>query len=455
MYIIIFGVSKLSAHIARILSQESHGVFLVDSDQNKLDQVSSDLDVSVLHELENPWMILQRLAPLKADAILALTENDEQNLTICKIAKQLDYPTTIAMIHNENYVNATKLNFNEIFSVDYFICPSLLTSQEIFKHIATPRSAGTENFAHGAIYMHTLTVPENWEHVEKRIMQIKFPRGLILGLIRRCHYDENHFPTEKEIIFPHGKDVLKAHDEVTFIGKPDAINMLNSFFNIHYRPVKSVVLVGGSKVAVNLAHILQERNIETILIEKKEEKSKWLASILPKTTIIHQDGCNFQYLKMEQIGKMDAMVACTYHDEINILATTLAKKLGCERTIASIGDVQISGILEQVQIDHYVSPREAMANRILSIIQKNKILAVSSLYENQAKVLELKVSAQSPLAGIPIFELGMYLPNDFLIAAIQNRGRIMIADGNKIMCPGDTVIVITHPQHYIAIQKLF
>lgn len=191
MYIIIFGVSNLSAHIAKILSQESHGVFLVDSDQTKLDRVSSDLDVSVLHELENPWVVLQRLAPLKADAILALTEYDEQNLTICKIAKQLNYPTTIALIHNENYVNATKLNFNEIFSVDYFICPSLLTSQEIFKHIATPRSAGTENFAHGAIYMHTLTVPSNWEQLGKKIMHIKFPKGLILGLIRRFRASSN------------------------------------------------------------------------------------------------------------------------------------------------------------------------------------------------------------------------------------------------------------------------
>lgn len=455
MYIIIFGVNTLSAHIASILSLESHGVFLVDSDQNKLDAISADLDVSVLHELENPWLVLERLAPMKPDAVLALTDNDEQNLSICKIAKNLGYPTTISLIHNENYVNATQLNFNEIFSVDYFICPSLLVSQEIFKYIATPKASGIENFAHGAIYMHTIIVPEGWSQIGTLVKDIRFPKGMILGLIRRTHPDENQTGVEKEIIFPHGKDTLKAGDEATFIGKPDAINMLNSFFNLHYRPIKSVVLVGGSKIALNLAKILDQRGIETILIEKQEAKSKWLASILPRATIIQQDGCNFQYLKMEQIGRADALVACTYKDEINILATSLAKKLGCERTIASIGDVQISGILDQVQIDHYVSPREAMANRILSIIQKNKILAVSSLYENQAKVLELKVSTQSPLAGIPIFELGMYLPNDFLIAAIQNRGRIMIADGNKILCPGDTVIVITHPQHYNAIQKLF
>ena len=82
-------------------------------------------------------------------------------------------------------------------------------------------------------------------------------------------------------------------------------------------------------------------------------------------------------------------------------------------------------------------------------------LSSSSLYENRAKIMELKVSNSSPLAGIPIFELGSYLPNDFLFAAIQNRGRIMIADGNKVLCPGDTVIIVTHPRHYNALQKLF
>ncbi|MCH9634699.1 MAG: Trk system potassium uptake protein TrkA [Chlamydiae bacterium] len=455
MYIIIFGASKLSAYIATILSQESHGVFLIDSDQNRLDKVSGDLDVSLIHENETPWEILERLAPMKPDAVLALTDNDERNLSICKIAKNLNYQNTVALIHNENYVNATNLNFGEIFSADYFVCPSLLISQEIFKHIATKNSSGTESFAHGAIYMHTIKVPEKWDQAGKKIMDITFPEGLMLGLIRRMKTTEGSTSRKKEILFPHGKDSLEVNDEVTFVGKPEAINILNSFFNLGFKKVKSVLLVGGSKIAVNLARILEKQNIQTTLIEKNEAKSKWLSTILPKTTILNQDGTNLQYLKMEQVEKFDVVAACTYHDEINILVASLAKKLGCAKTIASIEDVNINEILAQIQIDHFVSPRETMANRILSIIQKQKVVSVSSLYENKAKILELKVSYSSPLAGIPIFELGMYLPNDFLIAAIQNRGRIMIADGNKILCPGDTVIVITHPQHYNALQKLF
>ena len=113
-------------HVASILSQESHGVFMIDSDQSMLDKVTSELDISTMLDSQSSWEILDKLREVKPDAFLALSQNEEKNLTLCKIAKSLDYPTTIALLHNETYVHASsKVNFNEIFSVDHFICPAL------------------------------------------------------------------------------------------------------------------------------------------------------------------------------------------------------------------------------------------------------------------------------------------------------------------------------------------
>ena len=453
MYIVIFGANKLSTHIASILSQESHGVFMIDSDQSMLDKVNSELDISTMLDTKGSWEILDKLREVKPDAILALCESEEKNLTLCKIAKSLNYPTTIALLHNETYVHASKINFNEIFSVDHFICPALLVAQEIFKYIVTPRSSGAENFAHGAIHMHTMQVPETWTRSNQHLSDLKFPEGLMVGLIRRFKGEEISY--DRKVIFPHGRDHLLPSDEVTFIGKPDAINSLNDFFEVPFQPINSVVLIGGSVTAVNLARLLIKRGIQTTIIEKNMKKCEELSNLLPSVTVLNEDGCNSRFMLMEQIGRMDAIVACTYHDEINILASSIGKNLGCEKSIATITEANFSNILEQIHLDHYVSPREAMTNRILSILQKQKIVAVSSLYENRAKIMELRVSHNSPLSGIPIFELGNYLPNDFLFAAIQNRGRIMIADGNKVLCPGDTVIIVTHPRHYNALQRLF
>lgn len=453
MHIVIFGANQISTHIAAILAQESHSVYLIDSDQAKLDKISSELDISTMPDSENSWILLDQLTEINPHALLALTDSEEKNLSLCRIAKNLNYPITIALLNNETYINSSKLNFNEIFSVDYFICPNLLVSQEIFKYIVTPKSSGTENFAHGAIHMHMMVVPEKWSKKNQPLSSLHLPADLMIGLIRRLTKDPSQ-PYERTVIFPHSDDVLLPSDEVTFIGKPHAINELNDFFDIPFKPVKSVVLIGGSQIAINLAKLLTKKNIRTMIIDRDENKCHTLSNLLPQTTILNADGCNAAFLQMENIGNFDALVACTPHDEINILACSIAKNLGCDKTLAAISDINFSNILEQVHVDHYISPREAMSNRILSILQRQKIVAVASLYENRAKIIELKVSASSPIAGIPLYELGSYLPKDLVFAAIQNRGRIMIADGNKVLCPGDTVIVVTHPRHYNILQKL-
>ena len=112
-------------------------------------------------------------------------------------------------------------------------------------------------------------------------------------------------------------------------------------------------------------------------------------------------------------------------------------------------------LLEPLKLNKYISFKDVISNRLLSIIQKKKILSSSSLYDDKAKILEMKVSPNSPLTGIPIIELGRYLPKDFLFAAIRNRGRVMIAKGDKVICPGDVVVLITHPRYTNELQKLF
>ena len=121
----------------------------------------------------------------------------------------------------------------------------------------------------------------------------------------------------------------------------------------------------------------------------------------------------------------------------------------------SLSDASYAPLLRKLGIFYTVSARISVSNRILSIVQADSVLSVASLYENQAKIMEIKVSSDSQIVGIPISELSSYLPQDFLIALIENRGRIMIAKGNNILAPGDTVILITSPKHVQELEKIF
>jgi trk system potassium uptake protein TrkA len=266
---------------------------------------------------------------------------------------------------------------------------------------------------------------------------------------------EGELSLKKEVIFPHGDDMILPEDEVTFIGESDIISQMHQFLGIEEKKIRSVVLAGGSTTTLNLAKLLEVRDIDVRILEKNYEVCRNLAEILPKSTVIHHDATDIEFLRSEKINTSDAFIACTANDDTNILACLLAKEVGCLEAISMLSNTSMVPLLTKLGINYTVSPRVATADHILSQIMGGKVTSLVSFYENQAEVMEVNVSADSKVAGIPLSELGPLLPNDLLIAIIQNRGRIMVAHGNRVISPGDTVIVITHPRHVKELEKIF
>jgi trk system potassium uptake protein TrkA len=67
--------------------------------------------------------------------------------------------------------------------------------------------------------------------------------------------------------------------------------------------------------------------------------------------------------------------------------------------------------------------------------------------------VELKVSASSKVLGIPLSKLR--LPNNLLIAVIENHGKVMIGHGESILCPDDTVIAVCSNSDLEQLHQLF
>lgn len=451
MNIVIVGASDIGVHLARILSQEQTGIILIDKDQRKLENLSRELDISIKTGSGTDWTLLEEIAEINPDLILALTEDDETNLVTCSIAKNLGYPRTIARIRQDKYLNNPRLSIERLFCVDYLISPEKLTAESIANLILIPGSITQESFAHGAIKMRTMTVSQQWSHSHIKIADLDIPKHMMVGLIKRSQQN-NVRP--KNLIFPHGDDTIKSGDEVTFIGESSSIDDLPHFLGTKMNIPDSLVIIGGSLIGIHLAKLLESR-MRIKIIEKDYNKCKILNQRLPNCTILNHDGIDLPFLRSEKIGGSEALAVCTRNDEINLLAGTLGKELGCQNVIISLSDINYIPIVKRLGIHQAASPRINAANRILSIIRERTIASMVSLYDNQAEVMEVKVSMNSKIAGIPIRDMGPELPTDFLLVAIQSRGRVMIATGNHVLTPGDTVIVISNPKHVAEIKKLF
>lgn len=456
MNVVIVGAGFLGAHLAKVLSREEHNVILVDKDSQSLESASAEIDVATRVGMGTDWQLLDELSELKPDLLIAMTDEDEVNLVCCSIGRCLGYPRTIARVHGRRFFNRTRLDFERIFNIDHFIGPELLVAHEVAKHIVAPGAVNLESFSHGAAQMKTLLIPKTWRKSGKELRSLKLPEGVMVGLIARWKEGNSHgTPVGQQIIFPHGEDHILPDDEVTLIGETAVMNEIHQFFGISQRNPKSAVILGGTPSAVHLARILEDRNVRVCIIEKDYSRCCQLAEHVPSSTIIHRDGLDVDVLRSEGVESADVFVSCMNRDSNNVLGSLLAREVGCDQVISLTSDSRLIPMMHGLKITSAPSAPIAAANRVLSIAREGSVSSMISLYENQAEIMEVKVSVDSPIVGIPLSELGPQLPQDFLIAIIQNRGRIMVANGKKVLSPGDTMIVISSPHHVAEFHKVF
>lgn len=445
MNIVILGAGDHGRYLAMLLSQNQHNVFVIDRDKKKIEQLSQTMDIATRVGSGDDWQLLDSVLEIFPDLFIAMTNSDDTNVVACSLAKQLGYPSTIARVHDSKYLNRTRLDFGRIFDVDHFICPEMLAAGELMEYITNEKSLSVKYFSHGAIQLRTLKVPSDWKQLDIPLNKLAFPQGVMLALIYR----------NNETIFPHGSDTIFPGDEVTFIGETEVINEITQFFSIPKNKVESIVLAGGSLTAFHLAKQLEEGNYKVRVLEENYEKALYLAEHLPKTTIINHDALDIGFLRSEKLDQADMFISCTHHDETNLLATLLGREAGCPDVLMLLSNQANLPLLNKLGIGHVVSPVIAASNRILSRVFTGSVNTLVSLYDNQAEVIEMTISMNSKVVGIPLSDLGPLMPKKFLIATIQNRGRIFVANGQRILSPGDTVIFITSPEHVQELEKIF
>lgn len=447
MNIVILGAGKTGSYVAATLAEEEHNVILIDKDAKALEQVGRESDVATIHAGAPSWKLFEELIENKPDLFFAATGDDETNLVSCSLAKNIGFPKTIARIQARDYLNHPQLDFGRLFFVDYFIGPEILAAQNLFKMLVHTGDLAVEHFAHGAIQMRTIQIPERWDRGSTPISQLLLPEDLIAGLIRR------KWEGSESILIPHGGDYILPGDQVTLVGEAKVMHHLHEIFHSPAVRIASIVIVGGSSVAVHLTHFLCQQKIDVRIIEKNTARCEKLAELLPQATIINRDGADPQLLRSERVQDADALVSCTHFDDTNLLIASLAKQLGCRKAIAEITDGGLAPILEKVGVIPALSGRVNVANRILSILDEETTLSVASLSCDAAKIVELKVSPSSKVVGIPLSDLD--LPKGLLIAVIESQGRVMIGRGNRILRPEDIVIAICHPVQIPKLQQLF
>jgi len=445
MNIVILGAGSIGSYLALMLSQEGHNVIVIDRDPKALEKLGRSADIAVRLGYGTDWRLLEEINELSPDYFIALSSDDETDLVACAIAKDLGYPKTVARIRQKSFLDHRRMDFGRIFGVDHIIGTELVVAHDLYQRILHPGNLAVENFAHGAVQMRTIVVPQNFSDAGKPLANVDLKENLLVGLIRR---------KDKELIFPKGKDRLLPGDEATIIGPATAMHQLHQIFGIPKKTIRSAVIVGASGVAIHLIELLLPHNISVKIIEQDEVKCQKLAHLFPSITILNHDGTDLHFLREEKVFASDVFIACTHSHETNILTALLGKQVGATEVIALVTDENTVPLLEQFQISYALSERESIARRIQVILHDDTFISLASLYDNQAKIMEVKVSEDSHLVKRPLSSLSSRLPKNFLIAMVENHQGITIPKGDNHLQAGDTAIVICGPESMEDVEKM-
>lgn len=442
MNIFIAGGGRVGFHLARLLSAENHDITVIESDQNQVDHIDYSLDVSTVAGHAEDVLLLKSLEVGAADLYLSVTGDDEINLISATTAKGLGAQQVVARVHNRVYLESDIL-YETIMGIDYVLSPEALTSHEIVTYIENPGMVTMESFGRGLVEMRQIRVAKSPLKPNETLRDMTLPSGVLLGVISR----------NGRVEIPHGDSTLEEHDLVTLIGRKERMDETQALFQGVEVNYDKVVIMGGSAIGLHLAQVLENHGRSVKLFEWNMARCKELATVLKKTKVVCRDATSRLALEQEHVDGADIFVSATRDDERNIMASILAKEVGVKETLAVVHQPDFAPLVAKLGIDHAVTPRACIANRILKLVNQKRVSSLAVLEEGQIEILEFKVSGDSPLLGKALVDIGF--PSNCLVASILRDENVIVPRGDDEIHGGDSIVVIAAAESLDSVQKLF
>jgi trk system potassium uptake protein TrkA len=200
MYIIVAGGGKVGYYLTKTLVNEGYEVLLIEKNKKKVETYAERFGAVVLQGDACEASVLADAGAARADVVIAVTGDDEDNLVICQMAKKkFNVPRTIARVNNPKNEEIFK-----ILGVDVTVSATNVILSLIEQEIPSRHLVHLLTLRHAELAMVEATVTPNSEAAGKPVGEIKLPPDTAITLIVR----------KGQLIVPSPSVVLMPEDEV-------------------------------------------------------------------------------------------------------------------------------------------------------------------------------------------------------------------------------------------------
>ncbi|MEM8648920.1 MAG: Trk system potassium transporter TrkA [Pseudomonadota bacterium] len=451
MRILICGAGQVGYGIAERLSAEDNDVTVIDNSAELIQNIQDKLDVRGYVGHGSHPDVLARAGADQAEMIIAVTLYDEVNMVACQVAHSLfNVPTKIARVRSQSYKQAHWQNLftRDHMPIDVIISPEIEVGEVILRRISLPGARDLVLFNDDTMAMVAIACGEDSPLIDTPLTQLSelFPdlNAVVAGIARNG-----------KVIAPRSSDQIEADDTAYVIVDRKQIRRTIAIFGKENPEASRIVIAGGGNIGVYLARRIEERlpSSRVRIIENSKSAAERLADNLKRTVVLHGNALDEAVLQEAGANKADLMVAITNNDQVNILSSVLAKKLGCKSNLALLNNVGYHNFTTSLGIDDYINPRNVTISRVLQYVRRGRIRGVYSIENGAAEIIEAEALETSPLVGKPLRELE--LPIGIRIGMIYHDGKLERPSGDSIIRPNDRVVILALRERVHEVEQMF
>jgi len=207
MYIIVIGGGKVGYYLSKALLAEGHEVLIIEKDATRVERIEEELGSICMQGDGCEAATLEEAGTERANLFVAVTDEDEDNLVACQVAKhKFNVPRIIARIGNpKNEALFKKLG------IDVTVSSTNLILEYIEQEVPTHPLTHLLQLRRGELEIVEVKIPPTSTAVGKQVRELPLPPGSVLSLIIK----------EEGVQVPTPYTTLEGEDRVIAVTKPE------------------------------------------------------------------------------------------------------------------------------------------------------------------------------------------------------------------------------------------
>ena len=216
MYVIIVGAGKVGWNLARELLEKGNEVTLIEGDRDRYLTVEQELEHNIQYGDATELWVLERAGISRADMVIAVTGDDEDNMLICQVAKEKYLVDRIIARVN----NPRNRQWFDLLGIRPFVSATDLILRLIEHEVPEYGLVHLLDLPQERLEIIEMLLSGDSQVTGRRVGDLEMPEGTLLISVLR----------EGKGFVPNPDTVLEAGDEVLAVLDPGVEEDLKAFF---------------------------------------------------------------------------------------------------------------------------------------------------------------------------------------------------------------------------------